>query len=195
MLKKTAIITFIIFAATVATSAAQQQPSAGGHHPQGQSMGTQQQSDQTLMPPWIRNLPPEQQKQFQQIFETRTRTIYPLVFQVRAKQAQLMADLSQENVNRRQVDQTLKQINDLQAQLTRAHVDLMLEVKQTLPQVFMHFMMKGPGMGVGMMGCPGMGMMGGPGMGMMGGGHGMGTMGGWQNPGVFSGETEVDGHP
>ncbi len=187
MLKKTAIITFIIFAATVAASAAQQQPSAGGHHPQGQSMGTQQQSDQTLMPPWVRNLPPEQQKQFQQIFETRTRTIYPLVLQVRAKQAQLMADLSQENVNRRQVDQTLKQINDLQAQLTRAQVDLMLEVKQTLPRVFMHFMMKGPGMGIG--------MMGGPGMGMMGGGHGMGTMGGWQNPGVFSGETEVDGHP
>jgi len=153
------------------------------------------------MPFWARNLPPEQQQALEKIHETRSRTIYPLMMQLRARQAQLMAELAAEKVNRQNVDQTLKQINDIQARLNREQADLMLEIKDKFPQAMMRGMMMGMGPGMGMMGgsgqggmmCPMMGqggMMGGGGMmgqgGMMGGGMGRGGMpgqGGYPAPG------------
>lgn len=178
-MKKTVFGTIlIVFGMLAASASAQQQMPADDHHPQGQTAGQQQEAGQGWLPPWVQTLSPEKQAAFQRIYETRTGIIYPLMLQLRAQQAQLQADLAQNDVNQQAVDQTLKQINNLEAQINRAKVDLLLEVKKEFPQAFLRHGLMGPGMGMGFGMGGGMGMMGGgcPGMGMGGsmmGGHGM----------------------
>jgi Spy/CpxP family protein refolding chaperone len=196
MKKKVAVILGIMMVASIPLTALAQQDD---HHPENRYQAS---SDPNAMPFWARNLPPEQQQALEKIHETRSRTIYPLMMQLRARQAQLMAEVAAEKVNRQNVDQTLKQINDIQARLNREQADLMIEIKDKFPQAMMRGMMMGMGPGMGMMGgsgqgsgmmCPMMGqggMMGGGGMmgqgGMMGGGMGRGGMpgqGGYPGPG------------
>jgi hypothetical protein len=179
MMKKTVFwTTLIVLIASIA--AAQQQTPAGDHHPQGQAAGQQQDTGQGWLPPWAQSLSAEKKAAVQRIYETRTGVIYPLMLQLRAQQAQLQAELAQDNVNQKTINQILDQINNLEAKINRAQVDLMLDIKKELPQAFMRHAMMGSGMGLGTGGmgimgggCP-MGMMGG---GMMGGG-GQGMMGG-----------------
>lgn len=192
-MKRTLFWTMLfVFGMLAASASAQQQTPADGHHPQGQATGQQQDAGQGWLPPWVQTLSPERQAVFQRIYEARTGIVYPLMLQLRAQQAQLQAELAQNDVNQQAIDRTLKQINDLEAQINRAKVDLLLEVKKEFPQAFLRHGLMGPGMGMGfgmgggmgMMdgGCPGQGMMGGgmmggPGMGMMGGGPGKGSSG------------------
>jgi hypothetical protein len=190
MIKKAAFWTTLIIL-TAAIASAQQQTPADDHHPQGQT--AMQGAGQGWLPPWVQTLSPDRQAVFQRIYETRTGVIFPLMLQLKAQHAQLQAELAQNDVDQQAIEQTLKQINDLEAQINRAKVDLLLEVKKEFPQAFLRHGLMGPGMGMGagmgggmgMMGggCPGMGMMGGGmmgGHGMMGGGQGMmgGMMGG-----------------
>ena len=180
-MKRTALLCALVVITLTVGHAMAQQPAGPMHgHGMRQQSGA---AGQTWMPPWLQNLPAEKQEAFKKIHETRSKTIYPLVMQFKAKKAQLMADLAQENVNRKAVDQTLSQMNDLHARIAREHVDLMLEIKNQFPEAPMYGMMMGPGMGMGGMG---MGMMG-HGMGMgrgMGMGHGMGMMNGYGRGGM-----------
>jgi hypothetical protein len=177
----------IFFCVTAPNLMAQQDAAAPHGHAQGQQSDSFR-PGQAVMPPWMHNQPKEKQEAFKKIHETRAKTIYPLMMQLKAQKAQLMAELAQATVNRKAVDQILSQMNDLHSKISREQLDLLLELKTQFPEGLMHGMMMGDSMG--MMGS-GMGMMGpGMGMGMMGGAQGAGgcpMMGGGMGGGMMGG--------
>jgi Spy/CpxP family protein refolding chaperone len=129
----------------------------------------------------------QQQEALQSLQETKFREVYPLVLQLRAIRAQLVAELGQEKVNRNAVNQTIKEMNAIRTGIDQHRVDLVLRIKEMdlPPGIFGSMLMRhglgglfgrdmaegsmaGRGMGGGMMGG-GMGGMGGMGGGMGGG--------------------------
>jgi Spy/CpxP family protein refolding chaperone len=153
----------------------QVQPSPGG--PQG---GPHSQM--------MSRLTQQQQEALQNLQQTKFREVYPLVLQLRARRAQLVAELGQDKVNRNAVDQAIKEMNAIRTRIDQHRVDLVMRVKELglPPEVFgsmlMHHGLKGlfgrdmdggmrGGMGRGMGGGMGGGMC--PKMGQGGMGHGM----------------------
>jgi Spy/CpxP family protein refolding chaperone len=184
--------TLALLAMTLIPALAQQQHQHGatpGQPPAGgevqPSPGVPQGGPHSQM---MSRLTQQQQEALQNLQQTKFREVYPLVLQLRASRAQLVAELGQDKVNRNAVDQAIKEMNAIRTRIDQHRVDLVMRLKELglPPEVFgsmlMHHGLKGlfgrdmdGAMRGGMRGGMGGGMGGGmcPRMGQGGMGHGM----------------------
>jgi uncharacterized membrane protein len=175
------VIAACLILGSLATAVAQM--GHGGHGGASPGQGRQG-GGMAGVPAWVQQLPPEQQEVVRRTMEARHRELFPVLMRIRAVQAQLVAELSAEQVNTKVVDQLVGSLNELRTRVDRTRVQTILELKQQgvpTDRLIHHIMERGVfgggpggahgGGGGGM--CP---MM--RGRGGQGSGHGSGMMGG-----------------
>ncbi|MFP4516009.1 MAG: periplasmic heavy metal sensor, partial [Desulfovibrionales bacterium] len=124
-------IALSIFWTGVAVQAQEHHAQHGGEQPQASARAAPTGSHAEM---WAQ-LTQEQQKSLQDLQQNAFRQTYPLVLQLRAKRAQLVAALAQENVDTDAVNQLVDEMNQIRTSIDQQRVDMVLRIKDMgLPQ-------------------------------------------------------------
>jgi Spy/CpxP family protein refolding chaperone len=127
---RASIVRIVIAACLVLGSGtAAAQMGHGGHGGESPGRGLQG-GGPAGVPAWVQQLPPEQQDVVRKTMEARHSELFPVLMRIRAVQAQLVAELSAEQVNTKAVDQLVGSLNELRTRVDRTRVQTVLELKQ-----------------------------------------------------------------